>query len=84
MSDNQTTTRDVKVTYDGVKEYNNLVKEYQHLLTKVDSISKLLEQIYTLLLSYNPNVAKQVKKELEKINEQNDDKDSEPRSNTPG
>ena len=84
MSDNQTTTHDVKVTYDGVKEYNNLVKEYQHLLTKVDSISKLLEQIYTLLLSYNPKVAEQVKEELEKINEQNDDTSSEPRSDITG
>ena len=84
MKDNQTTTHDVDVNYDGVQEYNNLVKEYQHLLTKVDSISKLLEQIYTLLLSYNPKVAEQVKEELEKINEQNDDTSSEPRSDITG
>ena len=84
MSDNQTTTHDVEVNYEKetTVEYNRLAKEYQLLLTKVDSISKLIEQILNILLSYNPKVAEQVKEQLEKINEQNDDKSPEPRGDT--
>ena len=84
MSDNQTTTHDVEVNYEkeNTVEYNRLAKEYQLLLTKVDSISKLIEQILNILLSYNPKVAEQVKEQLEKINEQNDDKSPESRGDT--
>ena len=84
MKDNQTTTQNVKVKYitDSVDEYNKLAKEYQTLLTKLESISKLIEQILNILLSYNPKVAEQVKEQLEKINEQNDDKSPEPRGDT--
>ena len=84
MSDNQTTTHDVEVNYEkeNTVEYNRLAKEYQLLLTKVDSISKLIEQILNILLSYNPKVAEQVKEQLEKINEQNDDKSPKSRGDT--
>ena len=84
MSDNQSATQDVEVKYDvdSVVEYNKLAKEYQTLLTKLESISKLIEQILNILLSYNPKVAEQVKEQLEKINEQNDDKSPEPRGDT--
>ena len=84
MKDNQSATQDVKVKYDvdSVVEYNKLAKEYQTLLTKLESISKLIEQILNILLSYNPKVAEQVKEQLEKINEQNDDKSPEPRGDT--
>ena len=84
MSDNQSATQDVEVKYDvdSVVEYNKLAKEYQTLLTKLESISKLIEQILKILLSYNPKVAEQVKEQLEKINEQNDDKSPEPRGDT--
>ena len=84
MSDNQSVTQDVKVKYDvdSVVEYNKLAKEYQTLLTKLESISKLIEQILSILLSYNPKVAEQVKEQLEKINEQNDDKSPESRGDT--
>ena len=84
MSDNQSTTRDVKVVYtpEAYAKYNKLAKEYQTLLTKIESISKLIEQILNILLSYNPKVAEQVKEQLEKINEQNDDKSPAPRGDT--
>lgn len=84
MKDNQTATQEVKVVYqdESVAEYNKLAKEYQTLLTKLESISKLIEQILNILLSYNPKLSEQVKEQLEKINEQNDDKSPEPRGDT--
>ena len=56
MSDNQSTTRDVKVVYtpEAYAKYNKLAKEYQTLLTKIESISKLIAQILDILLAYNP------------------------------
>ena len=66
------------------KRYAKLVEDYEELLTKMSSISKLLEQILNILLSYNPKLAEQTKEELEKINEQTDDNEDKPRGNIPG
>tara|TARA_R100000306_G_C4294966_1_gene102087 strand:+ start:123 stop:356 length:234 start_codon:yes stop_codon:yes gene_type:complete len=60
------------------KSYSELLEEYEGLLTKLESISKLLEQILNILLSYNPKLAEQTKEQLDKINEQTDNK--EPKS----
>ena len=62
------------------KDYGKLLNEYKSLLTKVDSISKLLKQIVSILLSYNPKLAEQTQEQLEKINEETDDSRDKPRS----
>ena len=61
------------------KSYSELLEEYEVLLTKLESVSKLLEQILNILLSYNPKLAAQTKEQLEKINEQTDDNNPESR-----
>ena len=61
-----------------------LVKQNKLLLTKIDAITKLVEQMLDILLSYNPKLAEQSKKELEKIYEQTDDTRDKPKSDTPG
>ena len=66
------------------KRYAKLVEDYEELLTKMSSISKLLEQILNILLSYNPKLAEQTIEELEKINEKTDDKGDEPSGDSPG
>jgi hypothetical protein len=60
------------------KNYSELLEEYEVLLTKLESVSKLLEQILTILLSYNPKLAEQTKEQLEKINDQTDNKEPKP------
>ena len=61
------------------KSYSELLEEYEVLLTKLESVSKLLEQILNILLSYNPKLAEQTKEQLEKINEKTDDNNPESR-----
>ena len=61
-----------------------LVKQNKLLLTKIDAITKLVKQMLDILLSYNPKLAEQSKKELEKIYEQTDDTRDKPKSDTPG
>ena len=61
-----------------------LVKQNKLLLTKIDAITKLVEQMLDILLSYNPKLAEQSKKELEKIYEQTDDTRDKPTSDTTG
>ena len=61
------------------KSYSELLEEYEVLLTKLESVSKLLEQILNILLSYNPKLSEQTKEQLEKINEQTDDNNPESR-----
>ena len=61
-----------------------LVKQNKLLLTKIDAITKLVEQMLDILLSYNPKLPEQSKKELEKIYEQTDDTRDKPKSDTPG
>ena len=60
------------------KSYSELLEEYEVLLTKLESVSKLLEQILNILLSYNPKLAEQTKEQLEKINDQTDNKEPKP------
>ena len=60
------------------KNYSELLEEYEVLLTKLESVSKLLEQILNILLSYNPKLAEQTKEQLEKINDQTDNKELKP------
>ena len=60
------------------KNYSELLEEYEVLLTKLESVSKLLEQILNILLSYNPKLAEQTKEQLEKINDQTDNKEPKP------
>ena len=66
------------------KSYSELLEEYEVLLTKLESVSKLLEQILNILLSYNPKLAEQTKEQLEKINEQTDDTRDKSQSDTSG
>ena len=66
------------------KAYSELVEQNKQLLTKIDSLSKLVEQMLNILLSYNPKLAEQTKEELEKINEQTDDTRDKPKSDTTG
>jgi len=66
------------------KKYTELADEYNKLLTKIDSITKLLKQAVKILLSYNPKLAKQTKNELEKINDKTDDKGDESSSDSSG
>ena len=64
------------------RQYTELAGEYSKLLTKIESITKLLEQTVKILLSYNPKLAEQTKDELEKINDKTDDKGDEPTSDS--
>ena len=64
------------------KEYSELMGQNKQLLTKIDSLTKLVEQMLSILLSYNPKLAEQTKEELEKINEQTDDTRDKPTSDT--
>ena len=66
------------------KEYSELMGQNKQLLTKIDSLTKLVEQMLSILLSYNPKLAEQTKEELEKINEQTDDTRDKPTSDTTG
>jgi len=66
------------------KEYSELLEQNKQLLTKIDSLTKLVEQMLSILLSYNPKLAEQTKEELEKINEQTDDTRDKPTSDTTG
>ena len=64
------------------KEHSELMGQNKQLLTKIDSLTKLVEQMLSILLSYNPKLAEQTKEELEKINEQTDDTRDKPKGNT--
>ena len=64
------------------RQYTELAGEYSKLLSKIESITKLLEQTVKILLSYNPKLAEQTKYELEKINDKTDDKGDEPTSDS--
>jgi len=64
--------------------YTKLVEQNKQLLTKMESMTKLMMQTLNILLSYNPKLAEQTKEELEKINEQTDDNEDKSRSSIPG
>lgn len=66
------------------RAYSELMQQNKHLLNKINEINKLVEQTLNILLSYNPKLAEQTKEELEKINEQTDDKRDKPQSDTSG
>lgn len=75
-----TATRKVKVKFiekEYEKAYDKLLEQNKQLLTKMADIIKLVEQMKTLLLSYNPKLAEQLKEELDKINEQTDNQGAE-------
>ena len=83
-----TATRKAKVNYVTKehleKNYNNVVRQNQQLLTKVDSLIKLIEQILNILLSYNPKLVEQTKEQLDKINEEGTSAGVEPQGDTSG
>ena len=64
------------------KACTELMHQNKQLLNKIVEINKLVEQTLNILLSYNPKLAEQTKEELEKINEQTDDKRDKPQSDT--
>ena len=64
------------------KKYTELAEDYKKLLSRMESITILLEQTVEILLSYNPKLAEQTKDELEKINDKTDDKGDEPTSDS--
>ena len=66
------------------RAYSELMQQNKHLLNKINEINKLVEQTLNILLSYNPKLAEQTKEELEKINEQTDDKRDKSQSDTSG
>lgn len=66
------------------KACTELMHQNKQLLNKIVEINKLVEQTLNILLSYNPKLAEQTKEELEKINEQTDDKRDKPQSDTSG
>ena len=66
------------------KACTELMHQNKQLLNKIIEINKLVEQTLNILLSYNPKLAEQTKEELEKINEQTDDKRDKPQSDTSG
>ena len=82
------TTTGGKVVYVQREELEKACTELMHqnkqLLNKIVEINKLVEQTLNILLSYNPKLAEQTKEELEKINEQTDDKRDKPQSDTSG
>ena len=65
------------------KQYTELAEEHKTLLKKMESITKLVENAISILLSYNTKLADQTKKELEKINEETDDNGDEPSGDSP-
>ena len=65
------------------KRYTELAEDYKKLLSRMESITILLEQTVEILLSYNPKLAEQTKDELEKINDKTDDKGDESSSDSP-
>tara|TARA_R100001594_G_scaffold12533_5_gene27807 strand:- start:1891 stop:2175 length:285 start_codon:yes stop_codon:yes gene_type:complete len=66
------------------KQNTSLLKEVQVLLIKIAELTKLVNELTNILLSYNPKVAEQTKEQLEKINDETDDKGTEPRGDIPG
>ena len=66
------------------KACTELMHQNKQLLNKIVEINKLVEQTLNILLSYNPKLAEQTKEELEKINEQTDNKRDKPQSDTSG
>jgi len=66
------------------KAHSQLIEQNKQLLTKIESMTKLVEQMLSILLSYNPKLAEQTKEELEKINEQTDDTRDKSQSDTSG
>ena len=82
-----TTTRKVKVQFiekEYEKAYDKLLEQNKQLLTKMADVTKLVEQMKTILLSTHPHLAEQLKEELEKINEQTNDINDKSRSDIPG
>lgn len=82
-----TTTRKVKVQFiekEYEKAYDKLLEQNKQLLTKMADVTKLVEQMKTILLSTHPHLAEQLKEELEKINEQTDDTGDKSESDTTG
>ena len=82
-----TTTRNVKVQFiekEYEKAYDKLLEQNKQLLTKMADVTKLVEQMKTILLSTHPHLAEQLKEELEKINEQTDDTGDKSESDTTG
>ena len=65
------------------KKYTELAEDYKKLLSRMESITILLEQTVEILLSYNPKLAEQTKDELEKINDKTDDKGDESTGDSP-
>ena len=65
------------------KRYTELAEDYKKLLSRMESITILLEQTVEILLSYNPKLAEQTKDELEKINDKTDDKGDESSGDSP-
>ena len=65
------------------KRYTELAEDYKKLLSRMESITILLEQTVEILLSYNPKLAEQTKDELEKINDKTDDKGDESTGDSP-
>lgn len=63
--------------------YTKLVEQNKQLLTKIESMTKLMMQTLNILLSYNPKLAEQTKEELEKINDKTDDNGDEPSGDSP-
>ena len=66
------------------KKYTELAEDYKKLLSRMESITILLEQTVEILLSYNPKLAEQTKDELEKINDKTDDKGDESSGDSSG
>tara|TARA_R110002020_G_scaffold79239_1_gene198789 strand:- start:3082 stop:3342 length:261 start_codon:yes stop_codon:yes gene_type:complete len=66
------------------KAHSQLIEQNKQLLTKIESMTKLVEQMLSILLSYNPKLAEQTKEELEKINEQTDDTKDKSTGDIPG
>ena len=65
------------------RRYTELADDYNKLLSKINAITKLIEQAVEMLLSYNPKLAEQTKEELEKINDKTDDNGDEPSGDSP-
>ena len=66
------------------KAHSQLIEQNKQLLTKIESMTKLVEQMLSILLSYNPKLAELTKEELEKINEQADDTKDKSTGDIPG
>ena len=66
------------------KDNTSLSKEVQVLLIKISELTKLVNELTNILLSYNPKIAEQTQEQLEKINDETDDKGTEPRNDITG